>query len=412
MIYLLVAFIAVVMHVQPVLVNEQVTRFYITYWEIFTYWKNVLLFICTASVLLKLITHVASKRIRMNMLWIPPFIYFVQVYISCFLSEYPSLAWNGYYNYREGGYSILCYPILMIGAMSFCDFKKITTSLKISVFCVGLVGILHYCFGNVFGFPVFKQLILGFNSPIKISAGGRPIYSTLMNANHLALYCSLLLPFFLVLRKYVFVCILLFLTVASESRAAWLSVFFTCIWFVPWNKKTVSILVFLIAIFHNQIISKFSNWKTDLSFQDSSLSGRVYMWKNTMPMIFNMDQVLIGKGSSTYPLYFNQYDSDGKKRAGWLSPTIYIDRPHNMYLQMVHASGWIALYWFLVMNAIFLYSAFFIGDKYVYAIAFAVVGFLICGFFTDSMVGVSPIYWVLIGLGYRCLENTNKTQLS
>ncbi len=402
MIYLLVAFIAVVMHIQPVLVNTEITRFYITYWEFWCYWKNVLLFTCAAFIFLKLIFKAKPKWV-----WCFPILYLIEVYLSCYFSEYPNIAWNGYYNYREGGYSILCYPILMIGAMSFADYKKISIAIKISVLCVGFCGISSYLFGQFYNFPIIKQLITGFNPQFQLSGSTRPIMSTLMNANHLGLYCSLLMPFFMVKKQYFFVVILLFLTIGCESRAAWLSVFLTCVWFVPSKKKDALALIPLLLIFHSEIFHKFENWKSDFRLEDKALSGRIYIWKNTMPLINRNEMFSLGKGSSTFSLYFNQYDVEGLRRAGWSGDHTIIDRPHNMYLQMIHASGWISCFLFLTMNLIFLLSAFFIGDKRVYSIAFSVLGFLICGFFTDSMVGVSPIYWVLLGTGYKCLENIN-----
>ncbi|OOB79195.1 MAG: hypothetical protein BEN18_04670 [Epulopiscium sp. Nuni2H_MBin001] len=134
-------------------------------------------------------------------------------------------------------------------------------------------------------------------------------------------------------------------------------------------------------------------------------SSRGYIWSRSFPMM--LDTIFIGNGPDTYVLKFPQ----GDRLAKWYAygtPDMLVDKPHNLYLQIAINQSGIALIAFLVVvgfyivNSIRLYA---FKDDFSYgailgsACLMAVVGFLGAGIFNDSVVSVSPIFWVILGFG-------------
>jgi len=139
--------------------------------------------------------------------------------------------------------------------------------------------------------------------------------------------------------------------------------------------------------------------------KESIGSNRGYLWSRTLPIV--KETVLIGKGPDTYPMYFPQYDYLNKLKL-YGSGNIFVDKPHNMYLQIAVNTGVISL---LAILAIFI--IYFIASVRLYfrerfdsflsiaglACFAAFCGYAATGMFNDSVVSVAPVFWVLLGLG-------------
>ncbi|OOO00157.1 MAG: hypothetical protein ATN35_08890 [Epulopiscium sp. Nele67-Bin004] len=151
-------------------------------------------------------------------------------------------------------------------------------------------------------------------------------------------------------------------------------------------------------------------------------SARGYIWSRTFPMIG--ENLLFGTGPDTYVLEFPQEDRLAKMYT-YGTANIIVDKPHNLLLQIASNQGIIALIGFCVANGAYVINSLrlYMGkDSYdketIIGIAclLAVTGFLGAGLFNDSVVSVSPIYWVVFGMGiafnYR-VEKSNRpaTQL-
>lgn len=98
---------------------------------------------------------------------------------------------------------------------------------------------------------------------------------------------------------------------------------------------------------------------------------------------------------------FPQDDAEGKRAQGWTPQTI-VDRPHNFYLQVIHASGVISLLALLVLVA-----GFLLESKEI-AINTAVLSYLVNVAFTDSSSSVAPLFWIFLGTGVGRLKSLNK----
>jgi len=135
-------------------------------------------------------------------------------------------------------------------------------------------------------------------------------------------------------------------------------------------------------------------------------SGRGFIWSRSIPLIKN--NIIIGKGPDTFTLEFPQYDVLGKLRY-FGNPYIIVDKPHNMYIQMIISTGCLSV--IAVLGIFILYIIQTIrciinnkSDKYILSLKFAflagILGYLFNGLTTDSVVSVAPIFWIMLGTGF------------
>lgn len=135
------------------------------------------------------------------------------------------------------------------------------------------------------------------------------------------------------------------------------------------------------------------------------LSNRGYIWSRSIPLL--ADNMFIGAGSDIYPYEFPQNDYIGKMNV-FGNYKIVVDKPHNFYLQSAVNHGvvflllmivWIALMISKTVMKKFRVSSDLDGIQKSISIACvgAVLGYLVAGMFNDSIVGVSQIFWVLLG---------------
>lgn len=148
--------------------------------------------------------------------------------------------------------------------------------------------------------------------------------------------------------------------------------------------------------------------------RESFASGRGYIWSRALPLL--KKAVFLGFGPDTFTYIFPQNDIAGKLNYGAI--WVIISKPHNWYLQIALGSGILSLaflicfiVWFIVNSLKFLHRAPKGGDEerremiIICAILSAVIGYLITGVFNDSVVAVSPIFWMTLGFGTRMLVN-------
>ncbi|SHF18346.1 O-Antigen ligase [Caloramator proteoclasticus DSM 10124] len=150
--------------------------------------------------------------------------------------------------------------------------------------------------------------------------------------------------------------------------------------------------------------------KIDVKGKEKLGSGRVYIWSRSIPLIKNT--LFLGYGPDTYALYFPQYDYIGK----FLflgTPSILVDKPHNMYLQNainIGVIGTLAFLIFILCYLIFSFKAInTLKDSSLSTISisifFALIAYLVAGVFNDSVVYVAPLFWALGGLNFKILNN-------
>ncbi len=138
---------------------------------------------------------------------------------------------------------------------------------------------------------------------------------------------------------------------------------------------------------------------------DRLFTGRGYLWSRTIPLLKN--SILLGTGADSYVLAFPQNDYVARINAGYQDSII--TKPHCMYLQMGVQYGVVALLCFLALAVMYavqtiklcwrvnfkdLYSCLALG------MLMGITGYGIMGISNDSCVALSPMAWVLLGVGF------------
>ncbi len=131
---------------------------------------------------------------------------------------------------------------------------------------------------------------------------------------------------------------------------------------------------------------------------DAELSYRGFIWNRTLPML--RETTVIGKGPGAFAAEFPN-DETAKLFKG----EVYVDRPHNLYLGMAHASGNLAASFYIVAVVTFGVLAWRRRqrDGRLLAVLAAVVGYSVAALVDDPGVGVAPVFWVLWGAGFALL---------
>ncbi len=139
--------------------------------------------------------------------------------------------------------------------------------------------------------------------------------------------------------------------------------------------------------------------------KETFASSRGYIWSRTLPLL--KDTLFWGHGPDTFAFVFPQNDFLGKVKA-FNSPYIIVDKPHNMFLQISVNTGLLSLLAFLVfimwyaIVSVKLYimnksdNIYFISGV---SCLVAVMGFMISAFANDSVISVSPVFWIILGIG-------------
>lgn len=139
-------------------------------------------------------------------------------------------------------------------------------------------------------------------------------------------------------------------------------------------------------------------------------SGRGYIWSRSLPIMF--DNIIIGTGQDTFVTEFPQYDIYGKQVELSLNNLWTLtDKPHNTYLQIGIHSGLLSLIIVLGGLLILLYKSFknvIFDDEYLYfnIISFGILGFMISSIFNDSIIAITPIVYIFIGINIVGLIKT------
>ena len=134
-------------------------------------------------------------------------------------------------------------------------------------------------------------------------------------------------------------------------------------------------------------------------------SSRIYIWSRTIPKLKNTGY--LGGGPDTFSLIFPQNDNFGKA-IGYGNPSMIVDKPHNMYLQILINMGYLFFAVFIIFIGSYLLQSIKIYrnkkfDNFYEVIglanALAISGYLAAGMFNDSAVSVAPYFWFFMGLG-------------
>ena len=145
-------------------------------------------------------------------------------------------------------------------------------------------------------------------------------------------------------------------------------------------------------------------------------SNRGYIWSRSLPVV--LKNIIIGAGPDCFVFKFPQNDILGKLRFLG-NPNVVIDKPHNFYIQTAINTGLISL--ILLISLFIIYITGTVkavlkdeSDNYILGIRLGimggVIGYLVCVATTDSVVSVSPVFWILLGIGFAVNGHFSKNR--
>jgi hypothetical protein len=138
---------------------------------------------------------------------------------------------------------------------------------------------------------------------------------------------------------------------------------------------------------------------------DRFASSRGYIWSRSLPMLKHT--FFVGYGPDMFTIKFPQRDYVGKINA-YNNPSIIVDKPHNMYLQIGINTGFISLLALLAVYLMYFIDSMKLYYKrdlktlldYVGIGAFTgMMAYLGAAFFNDQIISVAPLFYVMVGLG-------------
>lgn len=141
-------------------------------------------------------------------------------------------------------------------------------------------------------------------------------------------------------------------------------------------------------------------------------SGRGYVFGRTIPLL--KDYIFIGSGPDTFAVIFPQNDYVARYRSGF--DDIIFTRPHNFYLQMGIQTGVVSLIAFLVFYGMYFFDCCKkycfrkyerVEEKAGFALFLCTIGFMAAGLANDSLIVVTPVFYLLLGTGMAVNKKGN-----
>ncbi|WP_159446408.1 O-antigen ligase family protein [Acetoanaerobium noterae] len=142
-------------------------------------------------------------------------------------------------------------------------------------------------------------------------------------------------------------------------------------------------------------------------------SGRGYIWSRSIPLVFS--NIIVGSGQDTFITEFPQYDIFGRQAENmpqyyW---NILTDKPHNTFIQIGIHSGLISLLILLTGIVLLIFksikSSLNEGNINITIAIFssAILGFLLSSVFNDSILAITPMIYILLGINVLGIIKSN-----
>lgn len=358
--------------------------------------------ICLIINIILIISFIARKKMKLQWLDFLLIIYILLCIISTIFAYDRNMAVFGAINRYEGLLSITYYITIIIIA-SFIDKEKINSIINI---IIG-IGIFETGMG-------FIQLYKG-NQYISGFISNANFYATYIN---ICLWCSIYFIFHNKSKLYYLLFILFIVAlILSNTLSCILSslIGIGLLLLINIKEKKLSKSFLVIGIFIsivallsylnvNKIGTKIMSFGKDTvqitkgNINEKMGTGRIYIWKKTIPFI--PKYLIHGIGIDNYyylddgsPIYYPIFYKNTKV----VREKFIYDKAHNDYLQILITEGIFALIVYLSIIGILLFQSYKY-DKYYFLIIFT---YLIQIFFSISVIEVAPIFYILLGLSYK-----------
>ena len=147
-------------------------------------------------------------------------------------------------------------------------------------------------------------------------------------------------------------------------------------------------------------------------------SGRGFIWSRTFPLM--LSRTIVGSGPDTFVNVFPQYDFAALQLV-FNNPYMVVDKAHNLFLQTWIGTGGISAIALFGLFLHYLITTFLSivkesgESKFSYMLRFGLLAgisaFVMSSMATDSTIGSTGVFFVLLGMGYG-LNRILKTQSS
>jgi len=146
-------------------------------------------------------------------------------------------------------------------------------------------------------------------------------------------------------------------------------------------------------------------------------SNRGYIWSRTLPLLPR--RTVIGSGPDTFTNVFPQHEIVAKQRF-FQNPYILVDKAHNLFLQTWITTGGISAIVLFSLFGYYLFTTFMslVKSKNEQLFSFGlrlglltgISAFVMSSMATDSTIGSTGVFFVLLGVGYGMNAFTKKPQ--
>lgn len=136
-------------------------------------------------------------------------------------------------------------------------------------------------------------------------------------------------------------------------------------------------------------------------------SGRGYIWSRALPLL--PSRTIIGSGPDTFVNVFPYYDMTGLHLT-FNNPYHIVDKAHNLFIQTWITTGGISAIALLGLFFFYLATTFWglvkskDEPRYSFGLRLGLLagisGFVMAGMATDSTIGSTGVFFVLLGMGY------------
>lgn len=176
--------------------------------DIFSYYKMVFLFACSAFLLIGFILNIDHiEKTKWNLYILILSLYSILAILSTIFSKNMDIALFGFVDRFEGMFTILSYVLLSISCIVFIDKKwevgVLYKGLAVTAAIIGIISIMQHIGYDIFRTELVERLII----PAKFSAlsdmifsfDSHAVYATLQNPNYVGSYMAMLMPIAIVL---------------------------------------------------------------------------------------------------------------------------------------------------------------------------------------------------------------------
>ncbi len=233
--------------------SESIVRSSAKILDVFSYYKSLTICFITLFMSIAFFMYVPEKGEKKYNLEHPIFFcgiaFILFVILSFFLTSYKELALIGISERYESMWTLISYMALMVISFKYCvtkfRVKLVICGLFAGIFIIGTIGMFQYFDMDIFSTEFGAKWVLGDmyqGNPLNIKFD--EVYSLLYNPNCVGMYCSMLLPFTIILAvclpfnifkycfegiiKYISIIlsvILIFNLVGSDSEGGFVAVF-------------------------------------------------------------------------------------------------------------------------------------------------------------------------------------------